>query len=153
MRARITLTLQYLRMLWAVLSSEQKRRWKLLLPLFPAVWWVGAFDAARNVASFATYPLPARLLLALSMGPSGSMWGGLKAMGMLVDAADAPNMAWLVVIPWPPALILLTLLFVARASLELERQRLQVAEMLSRRPTPDSGRFRPGRKHKKGGYR
>lgn len=143
MRHRIALTLQNLRMVRAGLLPGQMSWWKLLLPFFLTLWWAGAVDAASHVAGFATYPLAVRLLLGLAMGPSGSMWGSLKALGVLIDAVETPNMAWLVIVPWPPLLLLLTWLFVAGTSPELERRRLQVAR----------SRFRRGTRRKKGGYR
>jgi hypothetical protein len=140
-------------MVWVRLSPGHLPWRRPLISLFLTVWLVGAFDAARHVASLTTYPLAVRLLLGLSMGPLGTLWATLKALGVLVDAAEAPNMAWLVIVPWSPLFLLPALLFVAGASLEVERQRLRYSEMRSRRRSPGSGGFRRGRKYKKGGYR
>ena len=107
MRHRTDSTVQTLRRIWARLQPGRMLRRQSLTSLFITVWVLGAIDAVVHVASLVAYPFLARVLLGVLMGPAGSIWRSLKASNILVDTAEAPNMAWLVIVIWTPMLLAL----------------------------------------------
>ena len=151
MRRRTDSTAQTLRRIWARLQPGRMLRPQHLVGLFVAFWVFGTIDAVVHVASFVAYPFLARVLLGALMGPAGTIWRSLKASDILVDTAEAPNMAWLVIVIWTPMLLALALPLAANATLALveARRKHDLTRLGYPFHAPGGGRFRRRRKSNK----
>ncbi|MFQ5575474.1 MAG: hypothetical protein ACE5G8_00650 [Anaerolineae bacterium] len=85
----------YFKQWWQTLPPSPKKRWRLFLGSFSAVWLAGAVHAPTAVGGLARVEGPFRLLMALGMGGFSFLWRVLKSAGMIQETMDKPNLLWL----------------------------------------------------------
>jgi hypothetical protein len=84
----------YLRQWWQERAPATRKRWWLALTLLGAFWLAGAWYAPRLVAGIARLEGPTRVLMALGMGGFSFLWGSVKALGVLEETVQKPNLLW-----------------------------------------------------------
>lgn len=84
-----------LRQWWKERSAKARRRSWGCLWLFVAFWLSGAYWAFTAVEGIGRLSGGARLLMSISMGGFGWLWGILKWMGVIVETGDRPHLLWI----------------------------------------------------------
>ena len=86
----------YFKQWWQEMPAAPKKRWLAFLLGFSLFWLAGVAYAPTAVAGIARLTGLARGLAALGMGGFGFFWGGLKALGLIQESAQEPNLFWVV---------------------------------------------------------
>ncbi|MGH2535821.1 MAG: type IV secretory system conjugative DNA transfer family protein [Candidatus Promineifilaceae bacterium] len=85
----------YVRQWWRELAPAAKKRGWLALAILSTLWLAGAWVAPRAVAGIGRLEGLARLLMSLGMGGFSFPWGGFKALGVIQETAQDPNLLWI----------------------------------------------------------
>ncbi len=87
------------------LPPARKKRQRIILGVFSAIWLAGAIHAPSTVAGLARVEGLFRLLMSLGMGGFSFLWRIMKAAGIIQETADKPNLLWLPLALLVPGLI------------------------------------------------